>query len=224
MTLALPQDTQTEAHDYPASLFEKRVWHIPRNRPDTASVHRAVEWIRNSKRPMIIAGGGVHYSDATESLRTFAEKTGIPIGANRESRGIHNVRGTAARHASIIAGQHSYQKHCQRCHGPAGYGTDKFDNDPNFSPPPINGSEAFVHTATLSYSSRFASFILNNMPPGATHEYPLITAQEALDIAEFIRVQTRPSAPNAGNLSVFYNYLSNTVMEWWFAEKVGKSG
>jgi len=152
-----------------------------------------------------------------------AEKTGLAIGSPRESRGIHNVRGTAARHASIIAGQHAYKKHCQQCHGPAGYGTNKFDNDPNFSPPPINGSEAFVHTATLSYSSRFASFILNNMPPGATHEHPLLKAQEALDIAEFIRVQTRPSAPNASNLSVFYNYLSNTVMEWWFAEKVEKS-
>jgi len=152
-----------------------------------------------------------------------AERTDLKIGAPRDSRGIHNVRGTAARHASIIAGQHAFQKHCQQCHGPAGYGTDKYDNDPNFTPPPLNGSESFVRTATLSYSSRFASFIYNNMPPGATHERPLITPQEALDIAEFIGVQTRPSAPEASNLSVFYNYLSNTIMEWWFAEKTSKS-
>lgn len=163
------------------------------------------------------------YKLITLYMTWIAEKSGLPIGTTRGSRGIHNVRGTAARHASIIAGQHAFQKHCQRCHGPAGYGTDKFDDDPNFSPPPLNGSESFIHTATLSYSSRFASFILNNMPPGATHEHPLITAQEALDIAEFIRVQTRPSAPSASNLSVFYNYLSNRVMEWWFAEKVGKT-
>lgn len=164
------------------------------------------------------------YKLITLYMAWLAEKNEIPIGTNRKSRGIHNVRGTAARHASIIAGQNSYKKHCQECHGPAGYGTDKYDDDPNFSPPPINGSEAFVYTATLSYSDRFASFILNNMPPGATHEQPLITAQEALDIAEFIRVQTRPSAPNASNLTVFYNYLSNSVMEWWFAEKVNEAG
>jgi thiosulfate dehydrogenase len=163
------------------------------------------------------------YKLITLYMTWVAEKTELPIGTSRESRGIHNVRGTAARHASIIAGQNSYKKHCQRCHGPAGYGTDKFNDEPDFSPPPINGSEAFVYTATLSYPDRLASFILNNMPPGATHEYPIITAQEALDIAEFIRVQTRPSAPTASNLSVFYNYLSNTVMEWWFAEKVDKA-
>ncbi len=160
------------------------------------------------------------YKLITLYMTWIAERSGIPIGAPRDSRGIHNVRGTAARHASIIAGQKSYQKLCQRCHGPAGYGTNKYDFDPDFSPPPITGSEAFVQTATLSYPDRLASFILNNMPPGATHEYPLVTPQQALDIAEFIRVQTRPSAPNTNNLTVFYNYVSNNIMEWWFAEKV----
>ncbi|MBZ0300503.1 MAG: 3D-(3,5/4)-trihydroxycyclohexane-1,2-dione acylhydrolase (decyclizing), partial [Anaerolineae bacterium] len=64
VTLGLPQDTQTEAYDYPAFMFEKRIWHIPRNRPDIALRERAVEWIRASKKPLIIAGGGVHYSEA----------------------------------------------------------------------------------------------------------------------------------------------------------------
>lgn len=164
------------------------------------------------------------YKLITLYMAWIAEKNQIPVGTHRESRGIQNVRGTAARHASIIAGQVAYNKICKQCHGPAGYGTDKYDSDPNFSPPPINGSEAFVYTATLSHSDRFASFILNNMPPGATHEHPLLTPQQALDIAEFIRVQTRPSAPNASNLSVFYNYLSNTIMEWWFAERVSDTG
>jgi thiosulfate dehydrogenase len=154
----------------------------------------------------------------------IAEKSGLPIGAPRESRGIHNVRGTAAQHASNMAGQKAYGDKCEHCHGPAGYGTDKYDNDPYLTtPPPINGSESFVRTATLSYADRFASFILYNMPPGATHEKQLLTAQEALDIAEFIQAQTRPSAPYTNNLSVFYNYLSNTLMEWWFAERTNGS-
>src|SRR5215475_7071170 len=80
VTLALPQDVQAEAFDYPAELFEKRVWTIARNRPDAALLKRAVEWIRESKTPMIVAGGGVHYSEANEALRTFVNKTGIPIG------------------------------------------------------------------------------------------------------------------------------------------------
>ena len=88
VTLALPQDTQAEAFDYPASLFERRVWQIPRNRPDAESVQRAVEWISKSKRPMVIAGGGVHYSEATDALRTFVEKTGIPSGETQAGKGV----------------------------------------------------------------------------------------------------------------------------------------
>lgn len=87
VTLALPQDTQAEAWDYPAAMFEKRVWHIPRNRPDAALTQRAAAWIRDSKRPMIIAGGGVHYSEATEALRAFVEKTGIPSGETQAGKG-----------------------------------------------------------------------------------------------------------------------------------------
>jgi cytochrome c len=80
-----------------------------------------------------------------------------------------------------------------------------------------------VHTATLSYSSRFASFILYNMPPGATYERPLLSVQEALDIAEFIGSQTRPSAPTASNLAVFRNYVANRLLGWWFGEKAAGS-
>src|SRR5215204_177608 len=71
VTLALPQDVQTEAFDYPSELFDKRVWHVARNRPDQASVAQAAEWVRQAKRPFIIAGGGVIYSEATEILREF---------------------------------------------------------------------------------------------------------------------------------------------------------
>lgn len=87
VTLALPQDVQTEAFDYPSSLFEKRVWHVARNRPDQASVARAVEWIRQAKRPLIIAGGGVIYSEATQTLRQFVEQTGIPACETMAGKG-----------------------------------------------------------------------------------------------------------------------------------------
>src|SRR6266487_2294941 len=58
VTLALPQDVQTEAFDYPAELFEERVWRVPRNRPDRAALEQAAAWIRASMRPLIVAGGG----------------------------------------------------------------------------------------------------------------------------------------------------------------------
>ncbi len=87
VTLSLPQDVQTEVYDYPAALFEKRVWHIPRNRPDLTHIQRAVEWIRTSQQPVIIAGGGVNYSEATETLRAFVDQTGIPVGETMAGKG-----------------------------------------------------------------------------------------------------------------------------------------
>src|SRR6185295_10469693 len=65
VTLCLPQDVQTEAFDYPAALFDKRVSHVARNRPDASALRRAAEWIRTSQRPLLVAGGGVIYSEAT---------------------------------------------------------------------------------------------------------------------------------------------------------------
>ena len=87
VTLALPQDVQTEAFDYPASLFEKRVWTIPRNRPDEGLFARAVGWIRESAQPLVVAGGGVLYSEATAALADFAEKTGIPVAETQAGKG-----------------------------------------------------------------------------------------------------------------------------------------
>src|ERR687884_54488 len=87
VTLCLPQDVQTEAYRYPSALFERRVWHIARNRPDRAAVQRAVEAIRASQRPLIVAGGGVIYSEATDVLCRLAEQTGIPVGETFAGRG-----------------------------------------------------------------------------------------------------------------------------------------
>ena len=79
VTLSLCQDVQAEAHDYPESLFEKKVWHQRRPEPDTHELQRAVELLKSAKNPVIVAGGGVHFSGATETLKAFAEKHAIGV-------------------------------------------------------------------------------------------------------------------------------------------------
>ncbi|MGH8970091.1 MAG: thiamine pyrophosphate-binding protein, partial [Actinomycetes bacterium] len=73
VTLALPQDVQAEAHDWPLDLFAPRVWHVARPVPDPAALARAVEAFRAARRPLLVAGGGVVYSEATSALRAFVE-------------------------------------------------------------------------------------------------------------------------------------------------------
>lgn len=85
--LAIPQDIGTYAHDYPAALFHKRVWTIQRPRADRAMLEQAANWIRQAKRPLIYAGGGVRYSGAMDVLRAFAEATGIPVAETQAGKG-----------------------------------------------------------------------------------------------------------------------------------------
>jgi len=87
VTLALPQDVQAEAWDFPDALFEPRVWTIARNRPDTSAVRAAADIIRSARRPMIVAGGGVLYSEATATLKAFAAATGIPVAETQAGKG-----------------------------------------------------------------------------------------------------------------------------------------
>ena len=87
VTLALPQDVQAEAYDYPEELFEKRVWLIRRPEPDSVSLARAIERIRASRKPLIVAGGGVLYSEASDALARFSDSTGIPIGETQAGKG-----------------------------------------------------------------------------------------------------------------------------------------
>jgi 3D-(3,5/4)-trihydroxycyclohexane-1,2-dione acylhydrolase (decyclizing) len=87
VTLALPQDVQTEAYDYPEELFEKRVWLIRRGQPDQISLARAVAAIRGAERPLIVAGGGVLMSEASQALSEFATKTGIPVAETQAGKG-----------------------------------------------------------------------------------------------------------------------------------------
>jgi 3D-(3,5/4)-trihydroxycyclohexane-1,2-dione acylhydrolase (decyclizing) len=85
--LALPQDVQAEAYDFPEELFEKRVWLLRRPAADRLSFSRAVDAIRASRRPLVIAGGGVLYSEAAQALALFAAQTGIPVGETQAGKG-----------------------------------------------------------------------------------------------------------------------------------------
>ena len=87
VTLALPQDVQAEAWDYPDEMFQKRVWRIARPQGDRAALERAAQWIRAARRPLAIAGGGVLYSEATEALARLVERTGIPVGETQAGKG-----------------------------------------------------------------------------------------------------------------------------------------
>jgi 3D-(3,5/4)-trihydroxycyclohexane-1,2-dione acylhydrolase (decyclizing) len=87
VTLALPQDVQAEAYDYPEAFFRKRVWHVQRTRPDLALLQQAADLIRAAKKPMIVAGGGVIYAEATAALKALVEDTGIPVGETMAGKG-----------------------------------------------------------------------------------------------------------------------------------------
>jgi 3D-(3,5/4)-trihydroxycyclohexane-1,2-dione acylhydrolase (decyclizing) len=87
VTLALPQDVQTEAYNYPEEFFRKRVWLIRRGEPDRLSLQRAIEAIKVSKRPLIVAGGGTLMSEASRALSIFAASTGIPVAETQAGKG-----------------------------------------------------------------------------------------------------------------------------------------
>lgn len=87
VTIALPQDVQTQAHDFPNELFEERIWPIPRQRADKVRLAEACSMIKKAKRPLVIAGGGVIYSEATEALSALAFETRIPCAETQAGKG-----------------------------------------------------------------------------------------------------------------------------------------
>ena len=87
VTIALPQDVQAEAWDWPVELFDIRAWHMARPAPEAAVLRAAADAIRASERPLVVAGGGVAYSEATEALRQFAEATGVPVAETQAGKG-----------------------------------------------------------------------------------------------------------------------------------------
>jgi 3D-(3,5/4)-trihydroxycyclohexane-1,2-dione acylhydrolase (decyclizing) len=87
VTLAFPQDVQVEAYDYPDEFLAHRVWHVTRPEPDASLLAEAVALIRGAERPLIVAGGGVIYSEATDALRAFVEQIGIPVAETQAGKG-----------------------------------------------------------------------------------------------------------------------------------------
>ena len=88
VTLALPQDVQAEAYPYPAHFFDARVYSVPRPRPDAEALAAAAAILRGAQRPLIVAGGGVFYSDAGEALASFADTTGMPVAVTQAGKGV----------------------------------------------------------------------------------------------------------------------------------------
>jgi 3D-(3,5/4)-trihydroxycyclohexane-1,2-dione acylhydrolase (decyclizing) len=87
VTIALPQDVQAEAFDWPVALFAPRVWRVARPLPEAVDIADAAAIVRAAKRPLVVAGGGVHYSGAEEALRALCEQTGIPVGESQAGKG-----------------------------------------------------------------------------------------------------------------------------------------
>jgi 3D-(3,5/4)-trihydroxycyclohexane-1,2-dione acylhydrolase (decyclizing) len=87
VTLALPQDVQAEAYDWPEEFFAERVWQVRRPRPDLDALDAARRALTAARRPLIVVGGGVHHSEAEEALRSFADATGIPVASTQAGKG-----------------------------------------------------------------------------------------------------------------------------------------
>ncbi|HEX5466848.1 MAG TPA: 3D-(3,5/4)-trihydroxycyclohexane-1,2-dione acylhydrolase (decyclizing) [Candidatus Limnocylindrales bacterium] len=87
VTVALPQDVQVEAFDWPARFLEPRVWSVPRPRPDAAALGRAAAIVARAQRPLIVAGGGVIYSQASAALAALAERFGLPVAETQAGKG-----------------------------------------------------------------------------------------------------------------------------------------
>jgi 3D-(3,5/4)-trihydroxycyclohexane-1,2-dione acylhydrolase (decyclizing) len=100
VTISLPQDVQTEAYDYPTNFFEKRVWSIERRLPLPHVIDRAISLLKASERPVIIAGGGVHYAGAWDELQSFSETFGIPVVETLAGKGAIRTR------SSLLLGGH----------------------------------------------------------------------------------------------------------------------
>jgi 3D-(3,5/4)-trihydroxycyclohexane-1,2-dione acylhydrolase (decyclizing) len=86
VTLALCQDTQAEAYDYPESFFAERLWNIRRPAPDKSELAAAAVLLANTAKPLLVAGGGVHYSEAFDALREFAEAHGVPVAETQAGK------------------------------------------------------------------------------------------------------------------------------------------
>ena len=90
VTIALPQDVQAESYDFPVEFFARRVWHVRRPPAEAAAIERAAAIIREARKPLVVAGGGVIYAEASKQLRAFADATGIPVSDTQAGKGAIN--------------------------------------------------------------------------------------------------------------------------------------
>jgi 3D-(3,5/4)-trihydroxycyclohexane-1,2-dione acylhydrolase (decyclizing) len=113
VTIALPQDIQAHAYDYPAHFFDDHRWRVERRAPDPERIREAVAWLAEAQRPVIIAGGGVHYAEASRDLHGISQALGIPVSETFGGKGAildasslllggHGLEGTGAS-AAIVA-------------------------------------------------------------------------------------------------------------------------
>lgn len=124
----------------------------------------------------------------------LAEVDKLPIGTLTESRGMPALQDTSGLGASFMAGERAFNQHCVVCHGQNGWGI------PGSQVPPITGKDSFNLAATLAHRSRLAGFIYDNMPPAPKGAAPVLTKQEALDIAAYLTSFSRPENPVHANV------------------------
>ena len=173
--------------------------------------------IRFDRRVLMCFARSLNWLDIGEDARLLhdirmyanwlAQKQDLKIGVLYEGRGIPMLVDTYGNGASILAGEKVFNTYCVDCHGVNGWGgMGKVYN--NMEPPPIAGPHSFNRTAATSGRNLIAGFAYNNMPPGASHDAPILTKQQALDVAIYLESLGRPADfAHENNISVFANYL-----------------
>ncbi len=210
VVLALPEDVQTEAFEVPEEFLEPRLWTIYRRPPAPDALARAAELIRAARRPLIVAGGGVIYSEATHALRAFAEASGIPVAETQAGRGalvsdhplslgaLGATGATAAnrlaREADLVIGIGTrYQDF------PTASKTAFQDPEVRFLNINVASIDAFKHGAlALEADARVALELLNGALE-SHHADPEWTARATTEAAEWVREVARITAPAAAN-------------------------
>jgi cytochrome c len=137
----------------------------------------------------------------------LAQKDQLQIGKIYPGRGIPRLYDTLGRGSSIMAGEKVYKTICIGCHGKNGWG-GVVSIFKGLAPPPITGLYAYNNAAGLAQPERLAGFIYYNMPPGASHKMHVLTKQQALDVAAYLKAQGRPSDFTRDNqIMIFMKYL-----------------
>jgi thiosulfate dehydrogenase len=137
----------------------------------------------------------------------LAQKQRLPIGRLPAGRGMPTLEDALGSGSSFLAGEKVYERYCRACHGRNGYG----GAGPVFNgrePPPIAGPHSFNAAASLAEANRFAGFVYANMPYGATLKQPVLTPQQALDVASYLTALGRPADfTRVNQFGVLLNHL-----------------